>query len=317
MSQRKRITVQTFYETGRDFLELELLQGHRHMRRVIGELTISRPGLALAGFLKYFPWRRIQVLGMAETQYLKHLPPADRRRRYEALLRMHIPCIVLTRNLRPDPELLEIAAQARVPVFRTPKVTMHFVNDATLLLEELFAPEEIIMGSMVDILGIGVIIRGSPGIGKSECVLALIERGYSLVSDDVVRVRLSEERKIIGTSPETTREFMEVRGIGVINVPDLFGVRSFRTRKQVDLVVTLEHWKQVGDIERVGLDQQFYEILGIRLPHMVIPVAPGRDTARLVEVAAFYIKHRMVGGNPAEELQKRMFAKMNLKPKDS
>lgn len=315
MNRRKHITVRAFYEAGRELLELELLQGQRCMQRVIGELTISRPGLALAGFVKYFPWRRIQVLGMAETHYLKSLSPEERSSRYATLLRMHIPCLVLTRNLRPDRQLLEMAAKARVPIFRTPKVTMHFVNDATLLLEEMFAPEQTIMGSMVDILGIGVLIRGGPGIGKSECVLALIERGYSLVSDDVVRVRLSEERKIIGTSPETTREFMEVRGIGVINVPALFGVRSFRTRKQVDLVVTLQRWDQVGEIERLGMDQQFHEILGVKLPHMVIPVAPGRDTARLVEVAAFYIKHRMVGGNPAQDLENRVLDRMH--PKDT
>lgn len=299
-----------FFERGAPTLGLELISGPRHSRRTIGEPTVSRPGLVLAGFCKHFPWRRIQTMGRAETQYVKSLPPAERRRRYDGLFSMRIPCLVLCRGIRPEADLLAAAARAHVPVFQTSRVTMNFINDATLLLEDLFAPEKTELGSMVDILGIGVIVKGDPGIGKSECVLALIERGYSLVSDDVVRVRLSEERKIIGTSPEVTREFMEVRGIGVINVPSLFGVRSYRTLKQVDLIVSLREWENVPEVERVGLESQTYDIFGVSLPHMIIPVRPGRDIARLVEVAAFYIKHRLVGGNPAQDLNQRIMNRM-------
>jgi HPr kinase/phosphorylase len=315
MSKRKSITVEEFIEQAQQHhLDLKLVTGRRHLRRTIGEPTVNRPGLALAGFLKHFPKRRLQTLGTAETQYVRSLPSPVRQQRYKALFEQHIPCLVICRHIRPDPDLVNVAKQTRVPVLRSSLVTMKFINDATLVLEEIFAPETSELGSMVDILGIGVLIRGEPGIGKSECVLALIERGYALVSDDLVRVRLSEERRVIGTSPETSREFMEVRGIGIINVPTLFGVRSHRTHKQIDLVVTLKEWKDVPEVERVGMDTLRYDILGISLPHVVIPVRPGRDIARLVEVAALYVKHRLLGGNSAADLEHRLLTQMGVAP---
>lgn len=315
MSKRKSLTVGSFLQRARlQGLDLELVSGEGHLRRAIGEPTVNRPGLALAGFLKHLPFRRIQTMGFAETQYVKSLSREVRRRRYADLFAAHIPCLVVCRHIRLDPDLIAAAEQARVPVLRSGLVTMKFINEATLILEDFFAPETTELGSMVDILGIGVLIRGEPGIGKSECVLALIERGYSFVSDDVVRMRLSEERRIIGSSPRVSREFMEVRGIGVINVPALFGVCSHRTMKQLDLVVSLKDWKDVPEVERVGLETLRYEILGVELPHMVIPVRPGRDIARLVEVAALYTKHRLVGGNPAQDLNDRVMARMGVKP---
>jgi HPr kinase/phosphorylase len=315
MPHRKTTTVKKFIDRARQHhLDLKLVTGRTHLSRTIGEPTVNRPGLALAGFLKHFPWRRLQTLGTAEIQYVKSLAREVRQQRYAALFAQRIPCLVICRHIRPDPDLVAAAQKARVPVLRSPLVTMKFINDATLVLEEIFAPEGSERGCMVDIQGIGVLIRGEPGIGKSECVLALIERGYALVSDDVVKVRLSEERRVIGTSPEAIREFMEVRGIGFINVPTLFGVRGHRTHKQIDLVVTLKEWNQVPEVERVGMETLHYDILGISLPHVVIPIRPGRDIARLVEVAALYIKHRLVGGNPAADLDRRTRSRMNPAP---
>jgi HPr kinase/phosphorylase len=187
---------------------------------------------------------------------------------------------------------------------------MKFINQATLLLETMFAPHATELGSMVDILGIGVIIRGESGIGKSECVLALIERGYSLVSDDVTRLTLAGGREIIGTSPEQTRDHMEVRGIGIINIPAMFGIRSMRTNKRVDLVITLKAWHEAEDVDRVGIDEEKTALLGIEVPHMSIPVRPGRDIARLVEVAAFHTKLKMTGYNPAKAFNDRLIARM-------
>jgi HPr kinase/phosphorylase len=174
----------------------------------------------------------------------------------------------------------------------------------------MFAPRGTEMGSMVDILGVGVIIRGESGIGKSESVLALIERGYSLVADDVTRVTLVDGREVIGTSAELTRDHMEVRGIGIINVAAMFGIKSIRTEKQVDLVVSLKVWSEVQDVDRLGMEQEFVKILGVDIPHITIPVRPGRDLARLVEVAAFQTKLKMSGYNPAKELNDRLVAKM-------
>jgi HPr kinase/phosphorylase len=163
---------------------------------------------------------------------------------------------------------------------------------------------------MVDILGIGVIIRGESGIGKSECVLALIERGYSLVSDDITKVMLVDGREVMGTSAELTRNHMEVRGIGIINVAAMFGVKSIRLEKRVDLVVSLKQWEDVHDVDRLGMEDQHVEILGVNVPHIIIPVRPGRDLARLVEVAAFHTKLKVSGYNPAKELNERLLMQM-------
>jgi HPr kinase/phosphorylase len=210
---------------------------------------------------------------------------------------------------------LRIAEQHDVPVFKCPFITMKFINLATLALEGMFAPRGSEMGSMVDILGIGVIIKGESGIGKSECVLALLERGYALVADDITRVSLIDGRDVMGTSSELTRHHMEVRGIGIINVQQMFGVRAIRVDKRVDLVVTLKTWDQVPDVDRVGMEEQYIQILGADIPHMIIPVRPGRDLARLVEVAAFQTKLKQSGYNPAKELNDLLIARMQQKQK--
>jgi HPr kinase/phosphorylase len=197
-----------------------------------------------------------------------------------------------------------------VPVFHTPMVTMKFINQATLALESMFAPKGAEMGSMVDILGVGVIIKGESGIGKSESVLALLERGYSLVADDVTKVTLADGKAVMGTSSTLTRDHMEVRGIGIINAAALFGIRSIRRRKRVDLVITLKNWEHVEDVDRVGMEQEFIKILGVDIPHMTIPVRPGRDLARLIEVAALHIKLKNSGYNPAKELNDRLLQQM-------
>jgi HPr kinase/phosphorylase len=187
---------------------------------------------------------------------------------------------------------------------------MRFISLATLALEAMFAPKASEIGSMVDILGIGVIIRGESGIGKSEAVLALIERGYSLVADDVTKVSLVDGREVLGTSAEITRNHIEVRGIGIIDVAAMFGVKSIRQDKRVDLVVTLKAWDDVPDVDRLGMDDEFVSILGVDIPHMTIPIRPGRDIARLIEVAAFHTKLKLSGHNPARELNERLIAQM-------
>ncbi|MCX6903928.1 MAG: HPr(Ser) kinase/phosphatase [Verrucomicrobia bacterium] len=308
--QRNIVTVEKFFKEHHDQLGLHLIAGADGLGRTIREPTVNRPGLTLAGFTRYFAYKRVQVIGSAETSYLKTLSTEERARRYAGLFARQIPCLVLCRGINPDKTLLEAAEQSKVPVFKSPQITMKFINSATLALEAMFAPHGTELGSMVDILGIGVIIKGESGIGKSECALGLIERGYSLVSDDVTRVRLSSDNKIIGTSPDNTRGFMEVRGIGIINVLQLFGVKSIRTLKKVDLVVSLKPWDEVKDVDRLGMEMQFIDLLGLPIPHMVIPVSPGRDVARLVEVAAFYIKMKNFGLNPAHDLNKAIMDSM-------
>ena len=307
--QRKSVpvvTVESFYDAHADQLQIKLEGPRIGFQRKIREPTINRPGLALSGFFKYFAEKRVQVLGSAENTYLKSLPGALRAKRFRDLCARKIPCLVLSRGFHLDPALLEVASEGKIAVFRTPMITMKFINAATIALELDFAPMVTEFGSMVDILGIGVLIRGASGIGKSEAVLGLIERGHSLVADDVTRITSHEGRELIATAPALTRNHMEVRGIGIINVANIFGIGSIRIEKRLDLVVTLKDWQELEEVDRIGLDRQFYEVLGQPIPHVTIPVRPGRDIARLIEVAAMDQKLKDLGQNSAVEFNTKL-----------
>ena len=303
-------SVGRFYEAHAANLGLELVAGEKGLDRIIREPTVNRPGLALSGFYSYFAPKRVQVFGSAELSYLQSLPVKERKERLQRFFGCAIPCLVIARHAKLPPALREMADQSGVPVFRTPMITMKFINAATIALEFEFAPRCSEHGSMVDILGVGTLIRGASGIGKSECVLSLLERGYSLVSDDITRFRAFETRELIGSSAELTRFHMEVRGIGIINVAAIFGVRSIRTEKSLDLVVTLKDWREMEDVDRHGLQRQFYKILGISVPHVIIPVRMGRDLGHLVEVAALDHKLKSHGTDSAHEFNERLIRKM-------
>jgi len=305
-SRHPNITVGEFYTRHAQTLSLALLGSSVGFKRRIKEPTINRPGLALSGFFTYFADKRIQVLGSAELSYLKSLPPEQVRERVKGVLGRGIPCIIVSRGMRCPKELLEEAEAAEISVFRSPMVTMRFINAATIMLEMEFAPTQSEHGSMVDIMGVGILIRGSSGIGKSECVLGLIERGHSLVADDITRLRAIEGRELIGTASDLTRHHMEVRGLGIINVMSIFGVGAVRLEKRLDLIVTLKDWQELEEVDRIGLEQDFYEILGISIPHVTIPVRTGRDLARLVEVAAMDQKLKSMGQNSAREFNERL-----------
>ena len=307
------VSVEHFYLNHAEKLQLKLVAGGAGLSRKILEGSVNRPGLALAGFFKYFAYKRVQVVGGAEWQYLKSLTVKEAGRRIEDMLRQKIPCLVYARNVNPPPYIIEKSDEYQVPLFKTKMVTMRFINAATIALEMEFAPTVSEQGSMVDILGIGVLIRGESGIGKSESVLALIERGYSLVSDDITRIRLQEGRDLVGTSSETTRYHMEIRGLGIINVPAVFGVAAVRPEKNVNLVVTLMDWNKMEEVDRIGIEQQQYTILGIPVPHVMIPVRPGRDIARLIEVAALDQKLKSLGHNAAREFNERLIERMRTR----
>ncbi len=304
------VTVEKFYQSNEAALRMKLVAGERGLPKEIREPTVNRPGLALTGFTKYFAHKRVQVMGNAERHFMNSLDDAEAEKRYRRLYAEGIPCLVFCRGHHPPPVALAVAEELGVPVFRTPLITMKFINLATLSLEMMFAPHGTELGSMVDILGVGVIVRGESGIGKSESVLALIERGYSLVADDVTKVTLVDGAHVIGTSSEVTRDHMEVRGIGIINVAAMFGVRSIRRDKEVDLVISLKSWDHVEDVDRLGMEDQFTTILGVKIPHVIIPVRPGRDLARLIEVAAFQAKLKSTGFNAAAAFNERLIARM-------
>ncbi|MDQ3621980.1 MAG: HPr(Ser) kinase/phosphatase [Verrucomicrobiota bacterium] len=312
-SRHPIVTVGEFYTRHSEALQMSLLGPDAGFDRRIKEPTINRPGLALSGFYQYFAEKRVQILGSAELSYLKSLSTEEVRERCRALCARPLPCIVVSRGTKPPQVLLHEAERAGIAVFRTPMVTMKFINAATLALEFDFAPMKSEYGSMVDILGVGVLIRGSSGIGKSECVLGLVERGHSLVSDDITRLRALEGRELVGTSPDLTRHHMEIRGLGVINVMAIFGIGSVRLEKRLDLIVTLKDWQELEEVDRIGLDQEYYEILEILVPHVTIPVRTGRDLARLVEVAALDQKLKSIGQNSAREFNERLIDLMQKK----
>jgi len=314
--QRKSVpvvTVESFYNSHAEKLQMKLEGPRVGFHRKIREPTINRPGLALSGFFSYFAEKRVQVLGAAENTYLKSLSEKVRVHRFRDLCAKKIPCLVISRGAHLDPALLATATEEKIAVFRTPMITMKFINAATIALEVDFSPTVTEFGSMVDILGVGVLIRGASGIGKSECVLGLIERGYSLVADDVTRITSLEGRELMATAPELTRNHMEVRGIGIINVANIFGIGSIRVEKRLDLVVTLQDWEELDEVDRIGLDQEFYEILNLQVPHVTIPVRPGRDIARLIEVAAMDQKLKGLGRNSAVEFNRKLLNLMEPK----
>ena len=300
------ITVAHFFESYREKLKMELVTGGSGIHRMIREGSINRPALALTGFFKYFANKRIQVLGAAEMTYFKMLPQPKQVEIINAMADRQVPCLVLTRNFNPTPAMLSVAQERNLPVFRTPMITMNYVNLATLCIDNEFAPSTTEHATTLDIRGIGCLLRGSSGVGKSECALALIERGHSLVADDLTVIKLLDERELVASSRPLNRGYMECRGIGIINISEMFGVRSIRVEKRIDLVISLYEWTPDAVEERTGLEENFYEILGLNIPHIILYVRPGRDMARLVEVAALTQALKKTGHDPAKDFNDRL-----------
>lgn len=305
------LTVAHFYEKYRDKLQLETVTGDSGMHRLIHEGSINRPALALTGFFKYFAHRRIQVLGAAEMTYLKTLSQRDQVLIFQQMVKKGIPCLVLTRNYIPTHPMLAVATEMRLPLFRTPMITMNFVNLATLCIDNEFAPSATEHATTLDVKGVGVMLRGDSGIGKSECALALIERGHSLVADDLTVIKLLDERELIASSRPLNRGYMECRGIGIINVGDMFGIKCVRMETRIDMVVSLREWTPEAVEERTGLEENYYEIIGMRVPHIELYVRPGRDIARLVEVAALTQALKKMGHDPAKTFNDRLISFMS------
>ncbi|MBM3872343.1 MAG: HPr(Ser) kinase/phosphatase [Verrucomicrobia bacterium] len=308
------ISVSHFFETYREKLRLELLTGEHGLHRLIREGSINRPALALTGFFRYFAHKRIQVLGAAEMTYLKSLSPERQKEIFTEMAERQIPCLVLTRNYNPTRAMLEVAQEKKLPLFKTPMITMNWVNLGTLCIDNEFAPSGTEHATTLDIRGVGVMLRGQSGVGKSECALALIERGHSLVADDLTVIRLLDERELMASSRPLNRGYMECRGIGIINVADMFGVKSIRLEKRIDMVVSLHEWHPDAIEERTGLEENHYEILGLKVPHIEIYVRLGRDIARLVEVAALTQALKRMGHDPAKDFNDRLIAFMNAAP---
>ncbi len=285
--------------------QLELLCGSAGLDNILNRTGVQKPGLALTGFLEQIHSGVIQVLGTSEICYLEERPPKERRRILSQLCRQGGTCFVITSGREAPPELLEEAERQRVPLLRTELRTSPTIEYLTRYLEDRLAPHAVIHGVLMDINGLGVLLLGESGVGKSECALDLVVRGHRLISDDVVEIKRRREI-LIGTGPELTRYHMELRGLGIVNIKDLFGVAAVRMNKFVEYVIKLDPWKADKPYERMGLDEQSYEILGIDLPYVEMPVGPGRNLSVLIEVAARNHLLKLKGYHPARELARML-----------
>ena len=309
------IKVGDFFERHHEALELEEIGDQIGFEREIREPALNRPGLALAGFFTYFAEKRVQVLGHSELSYLSNL--ADEAvPRFAQLCGNDIPCVVVARDKGLSPSLLKVARMYGIAVFRTSMVTMNFLNQATILLESEFADSTSLHGCMVDYRGVGVLIVGKSGSGKSETAIGMLERGGALVADDLVRIR-KVGGKLNASAPELSRGYIEMRGIGIINVANLYGLSAIRHEKNLDLVVTLKPATDLNNVDRLGIRRQSMDVLGVPVPHVEIPVAPGRDTVRLVAVAALDQQLRRLGYDMADEFNQRLLAKMGSHPPEA
>jgi len=300
------LSVARLFEDQREELQLEQLTESLASQREITVSDVNRPGMALMGFLDNFLPERIQILAQTELTYLATLPPEGVREAIDRLFQFEMPLIIVCKGLEVPPYLVERANECQVPVLRTGQSTTPFIHSLTNYLDHMFAPQTTVHGSLVDVYGCGLLFTGRSGIGKSECALELVSRGHRLVADDIVELRPSGDGRVIGSAPERVRHYMEIRGLGLINIQDLFGVASTRRSKRVELVVQLERWDPTHKYDRVGLDETSYETLGIRVPMIRMPVAPGRNLAILVEVAARNQLLRNGGLNSAQRLVDRL-----------
>lgn len=275
-------------------------------KRIITTADVNRPALELTGFFEHFTKERIQIIGMVEHAYLEHLPQELRYERYAQLLDKDVPCVVMCRGFEPNDEVLRIAAKRNVPILGTEGATSSFLSEAIYFLNSRLAPCISIHGVLVDVYGEGVLIMGESGIGKSEAALELIRRGHRLVTDDVVEIRKLNNNTLVGTSPSITQYFIELRGIGIIDVKNLFGVECVKEKQNIDLVIKLEEWRKDKEYDRLGLDEEYTEILGNQIVCHSIPIRPGRNLAVICEAAAVNHRQKKMGYNAAKELYRRV-----------
>lgn len=267
---------------------------------------INRPALQITGFFEHFAYERVQLIGCVEYTFLENVEEDEKEKIYDMLLSYKIPCIIFCRNLKPDDSLIEKANKANVPVFSTETPTSAFSAEIIRWLNVELAPCISIHGVLVDVYGVGVLIMGESGIGKSEAALELIKRGHRLVSDDVVEIRKVSDETLVGTAPDITRHFIELRGIGIVDVKMLYGVQSVRETQNIDLVITLEEWDRDKEYDRLGLEEQYTEFLGNKVVCHQLPIRPGRNLAIIVETAAINHRQKSMGYNAAQELYKRV-----------
>jgi len=303
-----QISVRELADSGGGQLELEFLAGEGGLDREISAHRIQKPGLAMTGYVAFMKPGRVQVLGSTEIDYLELLEPEQRHEILEVICAQPVACFVITGRASVLDEIVDLCEEHGTPLFRTSLISSEFIDRITLYLDRHLAQRTTVHGVLMDVYGIGVLITGDSGVGKSECALDLVVRGHRLVSDDVVEIRRRRGDILLGQGPELIKHHMELRGLGVINIEHLFGAASIRARKRIELVVHLEKWAESGRYERLGLDEEVKEIMGLELPLVRLPVASGRNLSILVEVAARNLILKLTGYHPAEDMRRRLEA---------
>ena len=267
---------------------------------------VNRPGLQLSGYMELFGTDRIQIIGKVEMTYLASLSPKDRLKRVDEFFRTGFPCLVIARNLEPFEEMLSVSKKYGIPIYRTDDITSRFMSGLIRYLNVLLAPRITQHGGLVEVYGEGILILGESGVGKSETALELVKRGHRLIADDVVEIRRVSDKTLLGNAPENIRYFIEIRGVGILDVKNLYGMGSVKMQENINLVMKLEHWDQNKTYDRLGLEDQYTDILGISVPSLVIPVKPGRNLAIIAEVAAMNHRQKKMGYNTAKVISDRL-----------
>jgi HPr kinase/phosphorylase len=314
-TQKRSISIGFLFESNRERLRLTSLTGEIGFNKEIKDKNLHRPGLALAGYVQLFRYDRVQIFGNTEMGYLEQLAPAQRANVLETLFKFDVPCVVVTNNNRVDDALLKIAADQQVPVLQTPFETTKFIYFLSDFLDDQFAPQTVVHGSFVDVYGVGLLLIGRSGIGKSEIALDLVERGHRLVADDVVMITRKGEGILMGSGTDLVKHFMEIRGLGLIDVRSMFGIRAIRFQKRVELVIELMDWRPDEDYTRTGLDEEGKAILDVQIPRVELPIFPGKNVTVICEVISLNYLLKHYGYDAAKEFTNRLEAVITEKSK--
>lgn len=293
--------------------DLDVIAGFQGIGRPVFISDVNRPGLALSGYLDYFANDRIQILGNTEIHYMERLTPSVLKARVEAMFSFEIPAFLLSRSLLPQPMFLEMCNRRGIPVLRSLRSTDEVISRTIVKLAEEFSPETTMHGTAVDCYGVGCLIVGAPGIGKSETALELVERGHRLVADDRVELARSREDSIFARTSPLIEHYMEIRGVGFVDIRNVFGVGRVRNSKRIGLFIELKEWEESANYDRTGLTEEYVEILGVRVPFLLIPVRPGRNIAIIIEVAALNHRLKELGEHPARKLNDHLIRVMSDK----
>ncbi|MCS7054421.1 MAG: HPr(Ser) kinase/phosphatase [Ignavibacterium sp.] len=314
--RKEFITVGFLYEHASKICKLQLVTKNHSLDKKLIDQNLHRPGLALAGFVDLFSYKRVQVFGNTELMYLDKLSSDLRRKSLENIFKFDIPCIIVTNGNKVNEDLLEYAEKFSVPIFVTEFSTTKLVYLLSDFLDDQFAPRLTVHGSFVDVYGIGILFMGDSGIGKSEVTLDLVERGHRLVADDVIILTKKGEGILMGSGVEISKHFMEIRGLGLINVAKMFGIRAIRYQKRLEIVVELEIWKDDGDYTRTGLENKTLNIMDVEIPYVKLPIIPGKNITVISEVIALNYLLKHYGYDSARDFQDRLNSKLNKKSED-